>query len=250
MEVPRVLDIISGLDTGGAEMMLYKVLAQSSGQRVKSKIISLKTPGPIAEKIERAGFDVQTLHLGQGFWRPAICLPLLIWKTIRFRPSVIQGWMYHGNLFATISSFFVSRRVILCWNIRQTLYDINREKMVTRWVIWLCKILSDRPEYILYNSSLSARQHEDYGYRPEHRTIIFNGFQLEEFKSSPQIKSRVKKELSLDSRFTIGHIARFHPKKDHKTFFYAARRILEEIEDVTFVFIGRDVLSSNSVLAG
>jgi len=59
----------------------------------------------------------------------------------------------------------------------------------------------------------------------------------------------VKKELSIDSQYTIGHIARFHPKKDHKTFFYAARRILAEIEDVTFVFIGRDVLFSNSVLA-
>ena len=102
MEVARVLHIISGLDTGGAEMMLYKVLAQSSGQKVKSTVISLKAPGPIAEKIEREGVDVQTLHLGKGFWRLAICLPILIWKTIRFRPSVIQGWMYHGNLAALL----------------------------------------------------------------------------------------------------------------------------------------------------
>lgn len=229
-------------------MMLYKVLVQSSGQGVESKVITIKPPGPIAEKIKQAGFDVQTLNFGKEFWRTTISVPSLIWKTICFRPHVIQGWMYHGNLFATISSLFLPRRVILCWNIRQTLYDIKREKRFTRWTIWICKVLSKRPAHILYNSSLSARQHEEYGYQSTQRTIIYNGFETEVFNPNAALKSVVKKELGIDTKYVVGHIARFHPKKDHKTFFHAARKVLDEIDEVTFVLIGRDVVVSNVVL--
>jgi glycosyltransferase involved in cell wall biosynthesis len=249
LDQPKVLHIISGLDTGGAEMMLYKLIVQSSRQGIDSKIISIKKLGPMAKKIEEVGIEVDTLNIGKSFWHTLISLPLLIWKTKKFQPHVIQGWMYHGNLFATISSLCVSSPVILCWNIRQTLYDIKREKIFTRWTIWICKILSKVPNHILYNSSLSAQQHEGYGYSENRRTIIFNGFETEEFKPNIQLKSEVKKELNIKTRYVVGHIARFHPKKDHKTFISAAKKVVDEIEDVTFVLIGRNVLYSTNTLA-
>jgi glycosyltransferase involved in cell wall biosynthesis len=198
--------------------------------------------------MEEAGLEVDTLNIGNGFLYTLISLPLLIWKTKSFQPQVIQGWMYHGNLFATISSLCVSSQVILCWNIRQTLYDIKREKIFTRWTIWIGKILSKKPNHILYNSSLSAQQHERYGYSGNRRTIIFNGFETEEFKPDIHLKRKVKKELNIGTRYVVGHIARFHPKKDHKTFISAAKKVLDEIEDVTFVLIGRNVLFSTEVL--
>lgn len=248
MGAPKILHIISGLDTGGAEMMLYKLIVQSSRHGVDSKVISIKKLGPIAKKMKEAGLEVDTLNLGNGFLYTLISLPLLIWKTKSFQPQVIQGWMYHGNLFATISSLCVSSQVILCWNIRQTLYDIKREKIFTRWTIWIGKILSKKPNHILYNSSLSAQQHERYGYSGNRRTIIFNGFETEEFKPDIHLKSKVKKELNIETRYVVGHIARFHPKKDHKTFISAAKKVLDEIEDVTFVLIGRNVLFSTEAL--
>lgn len=248
MDAPKVLHIISGLDTGGAEMMLYKLIVQFSRQGIDSKVISIRKLGPMAKKIEEVGLEVDTLNIGKGFWHTLIALPLLIWKTKRFQPQVIQGWMYHGNLFASISYLCVSSRVTLCWNIRQTLYDIKKEKIFTRLTIWICKILSKRPDHILYNSSLSAKQHEGYGYSKAQRTIIFNGFETEEFKPDVQLKSEVKKELNIETRYVVGHIARFHPKKDHKTFISAAKKVLDEVGDVTFVLIGRNVLFSTNVL--
>jgi len=246
---PRILHIISGLDTGGAEMMLYKLLVEFSRQGVQSEVISIRKLGPMAEKIEQAGISVHTLNLGLGLRHAAFSVPLLIWKTRHFAPSVIQGWMYHGNLFATISSLFMSRQVLLCWNIRQTLYDIKKEKRLTAWTIWIGKHLSKRPSHILYNSNLSAHQHEKYGYSARQTTVVFNGFDLGEFKPDSRSRIGVRRELNIRTRYVVGHIARFHPKKDHQTFLKATRVIVDEIEDVTFVMVGRGVALSNTTLA-
>ena len=246
----RVLHIISGLDTGGAEMMLYKILAYSENYDVDYLVISIRKPGPIATKIRDLGFEVQTLNIGASFWHVCISLPLLISKTIRFRPDVIQGWMYHGNLFAMISAFFFPKKVMLFWNVRQSLYDIKKEKLFTRLTIWICKIFSKMPARILYNSILSAQQHEKYGFFSNQRMIIFNGFEIEKFKRSQQTKVSIKRELNVNTKYIVGHIGRFHPKKDHKTMFLVAKKLLEELNDVTFIFVGRDILPSNRVLAG
>ena len=246
----KVLHIISGLDTGGAEMMLYKILAHSIDNDIEHQVLSIRKLGPIAKKIQDLGCEVQTLNIGAGLWHVFFSLPLLISKTIRFQPDVIQGWMYHGNLFAMISAFFFPKKVMLCWNVRQTLYDIKKEKFFTRLTIRICKIFSNIPTHILYNSILSAQQHEKYGFSAHQRMIIFNGFETGKFKPNEQSKLSVRKELNIKTTYIVGHIGRFHPKKDHNTLFLAARKILEEIDDVTFVFVGRDILPSNRVLAG
>ena len=113
------------------------------------------------------GVKVETLDLGQGE-RPS-------WQTIKklrqcmrtFNPDIVQGWMYHGNIAATVAVFLfdpMRRKVKLFWNVRQTLYDINSEKIQTRWLIVLGRWLSFFPHSIIYNSNLSAEQHCNVGY--------------------------------------------------------------------------------------
>ena len=49
----RVVHIITDLDTGGAEMMLYKLLSEQCANReIESFVVSLMGHGPITERIE------------------------------------------------------------------------------------------------------------------------------------------------------------------------------------------------------
>jgi hypothetical protein len=136
----RIAHIITDLDTGGAEVMLYKLLSSLHDEVLNSTVISLMGRGKITERIEALGVKVETLDLGQGE-RPS-------WQTIKklrqfmraFNPDIVQGWMYHGNIAATVAVFLfdpMRRKAKLFWNVRQTLYDINSEKTQTRWLIVL-----------------------------------------------------------------------------------------------------------------
>jgi len=149
----KVIHIITDLDTGGAEIMLYKLLYSLHDEALDSTVISLMGRGKITERIEALGVKVETLDLGQGE-RPS-------WRTIKklrqimraFNPDIVQGWMYHGNIAATIAVFLLDpmrRKVKLFWNVRQTLYDINSEKTQTRWLIVLGRWLSFFPHIVLF----------------------------------------------------------------------------------------------------
>ncbi|PAR33701.1 glycoside hydrolase, partial [Vibrio metoecus] len=99
----KVLHIITGLGIGGAEAMLYKLLSElSQDSNSEHIVISMIKPGPYKEKINALGIKVISLEMNSAKSLPAALVKLL--KTVRqVKPNVVQGWMYHGNLFASIS---------------------------------------------------------------------------------------------------------------------------------------------------
>ena len=62
----KITHIITDLDTGGAEIMLYKLLASLHNEALNSTVISLMGRGKITERIEALGVKVEALDLEQG----------------------------------------------------------------------------------------------------------------------------------------------------------------------------------------
>ena len=252
----KITHIITDLDTGGAEMMLYKLLYSLRNKEIDSSVITLMSRGEVTERIEALGVRVETLDLSQGE-RPS-------WQTIKklrslvrvLNPDIVQGWMYHGNIVATIAVFLfdpMHRKTKLFWNIRQTLYDIKSERTQTRWLIILGRWLSFLPKGIIYNSTLSAKQHSELGFSSKNNKMIANGFDLQKFHPDQNNYQQFRKELKLSkSAILIGHISRLHPMKDHATLLRAIDRITEHISDfdsdqeVIFLLIGFGVTSKLS----
>jgi glycosyltransferase involved in cell wall biosynthesis len=252
----RIVHIITDLDTGGAEMMLYKLLSSLYDGKLNSMVISLMGRGKITERIEALGVKVETLDLGQGEY-PS-------WHTIKklrsiirvFNPDIVQGWMYHGNIAATVAVFLfdpMRRKVKLFWNVRQTLYDINFEKTQTRWLIVLGRWLSFFAHSIIYNSSLSAEQHCNVGYSEKKTKIIPNGFDVQKFRPDQNRRQQLREELGVaDNVLLVGHISRLHPMKDHATLLRAIDRVVDSLagiggkQEVLFLLIGYGVTSELS----
>jgi glycosyltransferase involved in cell wall biosynthesis len=252
----KITHIITDLDTGGAEVMLCKLLSSLHNDAVNSMVISLMGRGKITEQIEALGVRVETLDLEQGE-RPG-------WRTVKklrqfmraFNPDIVQGWMYHGNIVATVAVFLfdpMCRKVKLFWNVRQTLYDINNEKIQTRWLIVLGRWLSFFPHSIIYNSNLSAEQHCNVGYSVKKTKIIPNGFDLQKFRPDQNRRQQLREELRVaESVLLVGHISRLHPMKDHATLLRAIERVVEGLSDINskqevlFLLIGHGVTSELS----
>ncbi|MEK9652305.1 MAG: glycosyltransferase [Betaproteobacteria bacterium] len=244
----RVLYVISGLDTGGAEMMLYK-LVKATEFAVTSKILVVKGRGALTEKFNALGIEIEYLGLDRAtFPRPQV-IRRILYMCRQFEPNVVQGWMYHGNCVAWLIKLLVCRQSKLIWNIRQTLYDLDHEKWMTRYVIRLSRWLSSSAEKIIYNSELSARQHEAVGYPCRSSVQIPNGFDLNRFKPDSRARGSIEEEFSLNPGAPlIVHVARYHPMKDHRTMLRAIKIISESLPDVRFLFVGNGVTDENKDL--
>lgn len=241
------MHVITGLDTGGAEMMLLKLLSASGGHW-QSIVVSLKDEGMIGPSIAKLGVPVECLHLRPYAPNPARFLSLLS-LTRRFRPQVIQGWMPHGNLAASLTQFASRIAAPVIWNVRMSLDVVDGEKLTTLGLIRLGAFLSRHPSAIIYNSRSGAKQHENCGYRRAQSAVISNGFDCDVFRSDEDAHYRICKELGLKSNaILIGLVARFHPMKDHFGFLQAASLVSALHPESRFLLVGRGLTESDPAL--
>jgi len=241
----RVIFIITGLPTGGAEMMLLKLCSKLDRRRFAPYVISLSDKGVIGPRIEALGIPVYALGMRPS--RPSLTGALRLCKLIlALRPNLIQGWMYHGNLAASLAA----RRVPVIWGIRQSMYGLGKERPLTRLVIWLSALMSRYAVAITYNSRVSARQHEAFGFAPSRTCIIPNGFDTDVFRPNENDRLGIRQGLGLsDNALLIGLIGRYHPMKDHANFLAAAALLAKRFPNVYFLLAGNEVNADNPGLA-
>jgi len=183
---------------------------------------------------------------GLGYFQ---AVPRTIRAVRQSAPDVIQGWMYHANLAALVASFFVRPRPPVIWNVRHALHDREAEKRVTVAAIRSGALLSSRATRVVYNSRVSAGQHQAIGYDSRRTLVIPNGFDCEEFAPNPGAYTGLRRELGLAADLRIiGLIGRYHPLKGHRNFLVAAALLSKGREDVHFVLAGRGVESGNDEL--
>jgi len=243
----KVAHIISGLGTGGAESTLLRLLSASEELREGSIVISLRDKGAMGERIEALGVSVCCLNLNNFYdiFTAAVKLRGLIKK---YEPNVLQGWMYHGSFVAFLANLLSRHSMPVLWNIRHSLYDIGTEKRGTRYVIRMGAFISKYIAQIIYNSNVSATQHQVYGYAAEHNVIIPNGFDCDVFTPSTDIRRKFRSELGITDEILIGIVGRYHPMKDHENFLKAASIIKAKIASSRFVLVGAGLTEENRYL--
>ena len=234
----RVMHIISGLQIGGAEWSLHQLLSVTDRDEFDPVVVSLTTCGPLAARIEELGVDVRALGLSRSFPNPWGVLSLVS-EIRRFRPDVIQTWMYHADLLGGVAARLAGG-VPVAWRTCHMDLDLGSTRARTLRVARLCAHLSSRlPERIVSCSHANLRAHVDFGYNESKMVIIPNGFDLELFRPEPDARRSVREELGLPPEtLLIGNAARYFPQKDHATLVRAAGILVRRHPEVHFVLCG------------
>jgi len=248
VNTPRILHIITGLATGGAERALCNLLYGGLSERFNNYVISLSDEGTVGQDIRSLGVPVSALGIRIG--RPSLAGLLKLRRLVReFQPDLLQGWMYHGNLAASIANRFALGRPALVWNIRHSLYDLAHEKPMTRQVIRANRFFSSSPDILLYNSHVSRKQHENFGFASLNGRVISNGIDVKRFCASSEARKHVRSELGIPANaLVVGHVARLHPMKDLPMFLEAAADLALRFPVAHFLLSGRNVASGNKML--
>jgi glycosyltransferase involved in cell wall biosynthesis len=248
--VIRVTHVITGLATGGAEMMLYKLVSALDRAVFASDVVSLLPAGPIGEKIAALGVPVRSLGMQSGMPDPLAVARLAGWLRRR-RPNVVQTWMYHADLVGGLAARLAGG-VPVAWNIQQSNVDPRLVKRSTRATIAVCARLSRwLPTRIVCCAEVSRQVHVAQGYAADRMVLIPNACDLDRFRPDPAARAAVQEELGLSADAPlVGLVARFDPQKDHRTFVAAAARLRERLPAVQFLLCGDGIGWDNAALAG
>lgn len=242
----RLVFVITALHSGGAEMMLWKLLSRIDRGRFEPFVIALSRE---SDRIVQSfgDIDVPCELLGMRPGRGSLgAVFQLAGRLRRLAPDIVQGWMYHGNIAATVASMLLGRKVPVLWNIRGAL-DSSHNRRPTGFVIWAGGKLSRTAARIINNSTVSALQHEQhFGYQSSKRVVLPNGFDTDVFRPNAQAREIMRRALQLPSdALLVGLIGHYRSMKDHPGFVRAARLLNRRYPQTHYVLVGDRIDSAN-----
>ncbi len=246
----KIVHIITGLNTGGAEVMLRELLKHSPRPQFESQVISLSDVGPIGQSIRESGFPVSSLGM-----RAQVPDPGAIWRLSRrlkrINPDVVQTWLYHGDLIGGLAARLAGIQAI-AWGIHISQLDAPQSKKSTLATVKAGALLSPFvPRRIVCCAQSALELHERIGYDQTKMQVIPNGFDLGEFQPDESARDSVRDELGVVKEAPIvGLIGRFHPQKDHENFIRAATIVAQSDTRTQFVLVGSGSEWSNTQLGG
>lgn len=245
----RVMHLITGLGTGGAETVLFRLLSGMDRSRFESCVACLTSDGPVGAKIRALGIPVTALDMPPGRLTVQGLSGLL--RLVKgFNPDILQTWLYHADLLGGLAGF--ACRIPVVWGLHNTSLDPSAVKRTTILVAHLNALLSHfLPRRIISCSETARASHIRMGFNASKFVVIPNGFDLSAFHPDPSARASLRGELGLSAdTFLVGLVARFDPLKDHHTFVRAAGKIYASQPQAHFVLCGDGVSWENDALAG
>lgn len=236
-----ILHLITGLETGGAEQMLARLVTRLDPARYRSVVVSMTGPGTIGPRLVDAGIELLSLGLPPGRPDPRGLLRLV--RIVRaVRPDVLLTWLYHADLLGLLAKPVLGD-CRLCWNIRCT--ESLNANVVRRVLVAGSRV----PDAVVVNSTAGQRFHEGIGYRPKRWEMIPNGYDTNVFCRDEGARESLRRELDIAAdAVAIGLPARYHPMKDHWTFLAAAARLAAAEPKAVFVLAGTGTEAANCEL--
>ncbi|QQZ37596.1 glycosyltransferase [Pseudomonas sp. SK2] len=244
----RVLHIISGLNVGGAELMLRRLIESHLHlPQYEHIVISLTGQGVIGPQLQALGVKVFDLQM-QGFKSTFFAIFRLFRLIRKYSPDIVQTWMYHADLLGGLAARAAGNQNII-WGIRTT--DLERGgKLGTRLVRKVCASLSKMvPTRIVCAAEASKEIHIRIGYDAAKMLVIPNGFDITRLSASDEQRRRIREDLLLtDENLVIGSLGRFNPVKDQANFIDATSILARQYPKLRFLMVGRGLDKENEVL--
>src|SRR3712207_6164470 len=147
----RLVFIITGLSTGGAEMMLLKLLAGIDRRRFNPYVISLTDKAQIGRRLEQLGIRVDALGLKPGL-SVVRGLGRLVSELRSWRPDLVHTWMYHADLLGGVAARLAGVQA-LAWGLHNSNLDMDKSKRSTRAVMRTCALLSRHIPHLIFSCS-------------------------------------------------------------------------------------------------
>lgn len=247
--MPTILYIITSLSVGGAQKALLNLINSDVSQRFSPVVVTLMPTQGLQNAFKESGIPVVELKANKAL--SLLLLPWHLWQLVStLKPSIIHGWMHHGNILAVCAWFLMGRKPMLLWGMHHTPEKDTFKRLQHALVLTLGKWLSRFPDKILYVSRRSLERHCELGYSMNRCQVLANGVAVQK-QDIHQARFDLRAELNIaPNAIIIGSLTRFVPEKDIPNLIEAIRRfqMLEMNNNIHFLLAGEGMDASNPQL--
>ncbi|MBI5586785.1 MAG: glycosyltransferase [Deltaproteobacteria bacterium] len=227
--------MIDALDTdlAGTENQLIKMINGLGGKGFEIRLVCFKDHPWLRKNAPSLACKTEVIELNQ-FKKPHTygnCVRL-----VRFlrssSPDIVHTFFPMANILGVIAARMAGTKVILSSRRDYGEWMNGRYMMMTRFANrFTTKILAN-------SYKVKELTMEKEGVDSSRIEVFLNGIDTSRFENVRPERA-LKKSLGIaDGNRVVGIVANFRPMKHHTTFLMAAREMLRQRDDVTFLLIG------------
>lgn len=241
----HILHVITGLEVGGAEMALHRLILEFRGSGYIHTVIALTSEGGMYPRFVESGIKLIVLDIRHS----PVSQILRLYRLVReLQPDIVQTWLYHADFLGGLAARMAGNRKVI-WGLRTTDVDGGCARS-TAVVRTLCAALSSRiPHTIVCVAEAARRSHSLIGYDSGRMVVVGNGFDLSVLTSSQGERDQLRAQCGFaEDAIVLGTLGRFNLDKDHANFVQAAGQLARSHDRLRFLMVGKDLHSSNTEL--
>ncbi|OKL39885.1 glycosyltransferase [Pontibacter flavimaris] len=232
----RILFLITGLDYGGAEKLLFTISSYFVKKGHNVKVVTLLQPQALIKEFSSLNVQVETLHLN-GFLN--VPKALMRYKEIvyNFQPDIVHAHMVHANILSRLGIKVTQEKYPLINTVHDPSYGTNRLRN------FFFRFTNRYTNLITTISKESFDNYIRYTKAPVSKVIYMDNFvDVDFFKKDEGIANVYRKKLKLEEKFVWISIGRLYEQKDYPNLIRAYERLAKDNEGSVLLIVGRGPL--------
>ena len=214
----KIVHVLSGVDFGGVESVLYNYFSKIENKKFDNIIISHdEINKENAKMFENIGFKLyKVTPKRKSLIKNFIELKGIISKE---QPDVLHVHMTSSSYMALIVGCICNINIRVC----HSHLSFPKKRLKDKLYNGLCKIFAN--VYMACSEDASRYLFGDKDTNKKKVIILKNAIQMDKFRYNENMRNELRHNLKLEGKFIIGNIGRFTEQKNQK-------RILEIFEEI------------------
>jgi glycosyltransferase involved in cell wall biosynthesis len=233
-----VLKLITGLNTGGAEMMLYKTVTHMDKSKYRSIVVSMLPEGRISGMLREQDNEVYSLRMKNKFPNPLVLFKLVSLLR-KEKPLILHSYMFHADLLGRIAGKLAGVPIIIS--------SIRNENIGGKWrerLLGVSDFMVDRVTAVCRAAGLKQVAAGTTSANKLH--VIYNGIELQKYPPrSDELRSAVRQEWDIpDHHRVLMNVGRLERQKNQMGLLESFSDLLLREPDCTLLIAGDGGLRS------
>ncbi len=191
MKKIKILYLITGLNIGGAEIVLRDIVQEINADRFQIVVVSLISTGQIGRELRENGFIVLSLDVKMKYDPRLLIRFLLLLK--RERPDILHTHLFHANVLGRIIGKIAGVPIIIS-TIHNEYFGGRLRELLLMWTRGLCDMTT------VVSKKVSIRMMKLHIVTEKTCRVIHNGILLNSFPlilPHEREKHRLQRNLNL-----------------------------------------------------
>ncbi len=222
----KILTIIDSFHAGGKERRLLELLKGLTARHVDCELIVMSE---VVTYPELYALDIPIHFVTRKYKKDPTVIGNLYRIIRQANPDIVQSWSSMTSVYV----FSITRWLNIPF-VNAIIADAPRhvKPLSQRWL--RRKLTFPFSDAIVGNSQAGLKAYQAPAQKSH---VMYNGF---DFKRIDQVRptEEVRQELGITTEKVVGMVGKFQVRKDYRTYLEAARQMVKERVDVTFLAVG------------